>query len=346
MRNTMPFGLAPCVSIRRAGQAAALGLFFLSARASAQGDNTKTPSAETWFHLGKMLAAQGKTQQAYEAYLSAWKLNPNSPEVACNLGDIELTLSHYRDAAEHLSFCSSHFPVTATEKQRKAAKSRFEDARKRVGSITIELTPEHAAVSVDGSPAGESPLGNAIFVEPGTHTIKMEHEGYLPAEKQINIARGEQISLSEELKPKPAAPPPPNVQTSSPIGSIWPVFLTGGLTLTGIGVGVGMLLGSNSKQDKANTLWVDLARQDGRGACNLKKNEDNCNQLDAASSQSSLFFGLSIGGFVTGGVAAVATGVFLWRALSGPSPAARTDSARLIVHVSPRGGMLGVQAVF
>lgn len=295
------------------------------------------PSAETWFRLGKMLASQGKTEQAYEAYLSAWNLNRRSPEVACNLGDIEVELGKIRDAAEHLSFCSSHFPVTGTPKQRKALQARFERVRDKVGSITIELEPEHSSISVDGTVVGETPLEDSIFVDPGAHTIKMERDGYLPAEQMVELARGQQITISLSLKPKPIENGPVLVLSAAPsFAPWWPIFLTGGLTLTGIGLGVGAHLESNSKQNEANLLWVELARKNGRSACNLSENKDNCNALESSSEQASLFYGFSIGGFVGAGVAAAATGFFLYRALS--APATPKSDVAMTIEWYPNGG--------
>lgn len=323
-------------------------LFFCGIPAQAQPSHEHSPSAEGWFRLGKTLAAQGKTQEAYEAYLAAWKLNRRSPEVACNLGDIELELSKTRDAAEHLGFCDRHFPVTGTEKQRSAVRNRFNDARNKVASITIELQPERASISVDGEPAGESPLEMPIFVEPGSHSIKMEHHGYLPAEKQVHLQRGQHITIALSLNPKlqeTRLPPSPPPQPPPSFAPFWPILITGALTLSSIGLGAGMLSGANVKQKEANLLWVELARRDGRSACNLNKNADNCNALESFTSQASLFRGFSIGGFAGGGVAAIATGVFVWRALSGPKNPP-PQAASLSVELYPGGGNAMVRGVF
>src|ERR1700687_6037278 len=52
---------------------------------------------------GARLFELGKYDQAYVAFLAAWALKKH-PQIAANLGDCEVKIGKYRDAAEHFAF--------------------------------------------------------------------------------------------------------------------------------------------------------------------------------------------------------------------------------------------------
>lgn len=63
-------------------------------------------------------------------------------------------------------------------------------AAAEVATLTVQTSPAKATVSVDGQAAeGESPF---VFskLTPGAHTLRIEREGYLPIERQLDIAAG------------------------------------------------------------------------------------------------------------------------------------------------------------
>src|SRR5271168_2244413 len=83
--------------------------------------------------------AKGDKQGAYNAYRAAWALQ-KSYDIAGNLGNVELKLGKYRDAAEHLAFSLENFPPTGEEAQQKAMEKRLAEVLKEVGRLHVKVS--------------------------------------------------------------------------------------------------------------------------------------------------------------------------------------------------------------
>src|SRR5438552_4823945 len=66
--------------------------------------------AEQLFHAGTQAFEGAEYAEAYKALRAAWELAP-SYRTAAGLGQVELQIEQYRDAAFHLSFCLRHYPA-------------------------------------------------------------------------------------------------------------------------------------------------------------------------------------------------------------------------------------------
>ena len=121
----------------------------LSAPAQAAPPDDEAPSKAVAESIarGKKEYAAGHHQQAYSAFRSAWETH-KSPKLACLLGQVELDLEKYRDAADHLTICSARYPLPEQGlKELQRAKSHV---------ATLELTaPVGASVQVDGISVGQ-----------------------------------------------------------------------------------------------------------------------------------------------------------------------------------------------
>jgi len=75
-----------------------------------------------------------------------------------------------------------------------------------IGKAVLHVTsnPAGAKVYVDGSYKGDTPLD--VYVEPGTHTVKVELEGYVPQERTITCEEGKTYEVSFNLT-KPTVVP-------------------------------------------------------------------------------------------------------------------------------------------
>ncbi|MDD5024966.1 MAG: PEGA domain-containing protein [Methanoregula sp.] len=73
------------------------------------------------------------------------------------------------------------------------------------GTISIMSSPSHARVSVDGEYTGDTP---AAFpgITPGTHTVSLELDGFLPFTKTVNVTAGETVTLNAVLSYIPPSP--------------------------------------------------------------------------------------------------------------------------------------------
>ncbi|AKF07911.1 Serine/threonine protein kinase [Sandaracinus amylolyticus] len=67
-------------------------------------------------------------------------------------------------------------------------------------SLRVDSTPPGASVRIDGTRIGTTPLIAEVL--PARHRVVLEHDGYLPAENEVELARaGEHATLSFALTP-------------------------------------------------------------------------------------------------------------------------------------------------
>ena len=74
---------------------------------------------------------------------------------------------------------------------------RFAEVEQR-SALVVQSTPTGAAVSLDGDPAGSTPVQRPI--EAGTYEVRLEKEGYAPAERTVSIDPGERYEMAPTLE--------------------------------------------------------------------------------------------------------------------------------------------------
>ncbi|MEZ4298340.1 MAG: PEGA domain-containing protein [Polyangiaceae bacterium] len=267
----------------------------------------------------------GKLQEAYDLYQQAWALK-RTYDIAGNLGQVELKLGKFRDAAQHLEFTLRLFPPTGKSEPREAIRRAFEAARKEVGTLSIRVNVRGAEVSIDGASVGLSPFDAPVFVEPGKRVIEATLEAHLPTRIELELAKNESRDLSLALTPKAQPPPPPrNV----------PLLLTGfGVSLAAAGTGIGLMLASTERGSDADALLQQLhaAEPDGQCPCGTA---DQRADLKGLRQDHDLYFNLAVGMFVGAGVLAVGTAAY---ALTPSFQKPSAKSAVLVPVVSDRAG--------
>jgi len=75
---------------------------------------------------------------------------------------------------------------------------RFTDVEQRAG-LAVESTPTEAAVSLDGTPAGTTPMQRSL--EGGTYEVRLEKEGFAPIVRTVSLEPGEQYEMAPTLEP-------------------------------------------------------------------------------------------------------------------------------------------------
>ena len=81
------------------------------------------------------------------------------------------------------------------------------DFPKVTGEIELEVTPDRAAVFVDGHFAGTvnqfRGAGRGMLVAPGNHHIKIDLVGYQPFETDVTLLAKQKITVKTTLAPEP-----------------------------------------------------------------------------------------------------------------------------------------------
>jgi hypothetical protein len=222
--------------------------------------------AEQHFKKGTRAFESEKYSEAYASMRTAWDLAP-SYRTAAGLGQVELHLAQFRDAAEHLSYCLRHYPVDGDPAVRAHVEQGLLQAREHVAALRVRVNVEGADVAVDGSTAGKSPLDGLLFVEPGSHTVtasrdgklaKATVEGHVRATEEVELA----VPLATEVPVAALAAPPPgegpkDSGTASSAGlppSSWVLIVGGSLTAISLGTSVAFYVKGSNAGDDADAL--------------------------------------------------------------------------------------------
>jgi len=176
--------------------------------AHAADDEATIAMARERFKEGVQYFDAKEYDKARAAFLQAYALKRH-PAVLLNLAQSELRAGREADAAEHFAqYLREH--KEATEAEKSSAESGLAAAKAQVAEISIQVDEEGAAITVDGSAEGTSPLGRPAYLRPGTRTIVARKAGR-DASAQITATAGQSITVSLKLRKSVAGaePPPP-----------------------------------------------------------------------------------------------------------------------------------------
>lgn len=282
--------------------------------------------ADQLFSRGNDAFDRGDLDEAYALYKKAWALK-RTYDIAGNLGQVELKLGKFRDAAEHLDFTLRLFPPTGKSEPREAIRRALDAARNEVGALSITVNVRGASVAIDGQPVGLSPFDAPVFVEPGKRTVEATLEAHLPTRITIDIGKNEVRDIALSLTPKSQPPPPPrNV----------PLLITGfGLGLAAAGTGIGLMIPATNKGSDADALLAQLVASEPDGKCPCGSEPQRA-RLKGMRQDHDLFFNVAVGTFVGAGVLAAGSAAYAltpWFQRPHTSP-----SARVLPMVSHQGG--------
>lgn len=190
-------------------------------QAGAQSASDEVKRARELFEVGRQAYARGKYQVAAHAFEEADRLAPRPAlifsiaqsyrlqyTVDSNPKNLERAVAAYRsylvrdpdgrrraDAAEHLA---------ELERRRLALgiSGPLEVGRRERTELVVSAPIEDAQVSVDGGPFEPLPLSRAV--EPGTHRIRVEADGFVPFETELVVVKGRLTPLVARPEPLPA----------------------------------------------------------------------------------------------------------------------------------------------
>jgi hypothetical protein len=313
------------------------------AGASGGGDGAR---ARDLFRKGYEEYTKAHLPQAYALLIESWILQ-KSFDVAGNLALVENQLTRYREAAEHATYALANFPTGGSDAQRKLIDGALAEARTHVSAITVRVSVDRATVSVDGRPAGESPLAAEIFVEPGPHVVSAAAPGYLPAQDDVRTDKGTTHLITLTLARSGAftkLPPTPVVTDTSPRPITVAGFAAAGL---GLGLGVAFAILSKIKATDATAEHQIVSGEGGKSDptfCAGPSPSVDCTKLHGLLASQSAFANASLWSFVAG--SAVGVGTVLYTLVVPRSSPVKAVAAHLIPFAGPGTGGLLLKGAF
>jgi hypothetical protein len=301
-------------ALARSGDRARLAGHFAEAEASYRASLALVPDDATALSLALCLSAQGKA----------------------------------RDSAPLLARLAKASSTLPDEDRRRAAQA-LGDARRELGTITVQATPPGAAIELDGAPLGVAPLPDALYLDAGKHVLRGSREGRRSARAEIDAVAGQTYVVRLDLPPIPEPPPPPADAPPQPAPDPFAGLLSGtpgivrgaGLALTIVAAAGGAAaLGVAKTNDLTVNAYSSVAKEHGSSSCLGAVGQDarDCLRLAEAIDQRQAAAATGAGLLIGAGAAAALTflSIFLW-----PVPRAKTLSARTNLILSPTAGHTG-----
>lgn len=194
---------------RLRGVAVALALLLVAG--TVQADAKAEREARALFKEANRLLAEKDYVSALDMFRAAYNRWPN-PKILLNIGT---TLRNLGRDAEAADAYEKYLREGKPDAKRKAeVDAILKELSVKLAKLRIEVNEPGARVLVDGKVVGESPQAITLRVEPGTHTIVAEKQGYPAAAATVQISAGQERVV--ELRLVQAGVPPPTPPPSPP----------------------------------------------------------------------------------------------------------------------------------
>lgn len=203
--------------------------------------------------------------EARQLLLEAWKIR-RTYDVAAALGQAEIELELYRDAAEHLDFAVQNFAPMESERLLEETKNDLRAAKSQIAEARINTEP-HATIYINGESVGEAPLPAGIFLAPGSYAFEASVGQDRKAAKQLVLQKGGTYEIELKLPasvPSPAsgldAPSPAAPRRASYVPSAIAATVGGVAAVTGVALLVAAAAKDSDRENLQSTL-------DGTNVC-------------------------------------------------------------------------------
>ncbi len=150
------------------------------------------------YHEGLDLAKHEQWAEAYGKFVEAQKLY-SSPVYLFNIGVCQRALGRYVGALGTFKSYLAAASGAEHEATRELAGGYVTELEGRVARLTVAPEPADSTVAIDGQP---SP--SVALLDPGQHTIRVEHDGYRAAFVDRALHSGDNGSLPVQLELLPA----------------------------------------------------------------------------------------------------------------------------------------------
>jgi len=203
------------------------------------------------------------------------------------------------------------------------------------GTLVLESSVPQADVTLNGEPAGKTPLSLAL--KPGKHEIRVSHAGFYPVERLVTVEPGQTtrdvVRLVAVPGVEPLALPPEQASAGNAAGAGFRVPVAGWVAL-GVGVaaaGAGTWLAVASHNNENELL----------AGYNPARNSYQGFRSQAVTGQNQATWANVC--FAVAGAGVVTWGILTW--IASTAPPSETH-ASLGVGASPKGGYLSLSGSF
>jgi hypothetical protein len=168
----------------------------LPMHASAQTDDRAAARAE--FEQGSAAFAANSFESALQHFQEAYRLAPH-PNVRVNIANCYDQLDRPIEALFHYELFLTEADRPPAE-MRRTVDASVRRLRGRVGSIALQVTPDGALITIDGSEQRRAPVTDPVRVVAGSHRIEVRLDGYQPETQTVEVAGGASARVALRLR--------------------------------------------------------------------------------------------------------------------------------------------------
>ena len=165
-----------------------VGIVFLFVAVGYGGGALASPEADALTDGARSDFAAARYAGALDKFLRAHALN-GEPKLLWNAAACERKLGHNGKAIRYLERYLETAP-DLSEQERAEVEDTINAVGRYVALASIESDPAGARVYVDEEVAGVTPL-DGVLLDPGTHEIVLELEGYGTLKREVSVAGGD-----------------------------------------------------------------------------------------------------------------------------------------------------------
>ena len=158
-------------------------------------------SAKLHFQQGVALYNDGNYPAALAEFTESYRQKPTTV-VLYNIGLTQKALFRYAEGIESLEKYLAESTNLPPERRTEVLQ-QVNEMKALLAEVIVEVSPEHASITVDGRPAGSAPLPKPLQLAAGNHTIEASADGYTSQKKEILVAAGVPVSIKLLLKEIP-----------------------------------------------------------------------------------------------------------------------------------------------
>ncbi len=177
--------------------AAALASSLFVTAASAQTDDDRA-RARTEFERGVAAFGNSEFQTALDAFQEAYRLAPH-PSVRLNIANCYQQMARPVEALFHFE----HYLTEATSvpaAQRREIEATIRGLRARVGTLTLQVTPDGAEIVIDGSARRVAPVSEPVRVVAGDHEVVISLAGFVTETQTVHVDGGGDTRVAVRLR--------------------------------------------------------------------------------------------------------------------------------------------------
>jgi len=151
-------------------------------------------SAGLLFHNGDFAGAIAKFQQAYDL--------SKEPRLLFDMALAEKNRHSYARMQKLLERYEGEASATMSAKEKAIVDRAVAAIHNLVATVRLDVSEAGATVSIDGEPAGTTPLAEPLLVDLGKHMLSAQKTGFESTSKTIDVQGGAAVTVELVLAPE------------------------------------------------------------------------------------------------------------------------------------------------